>query len=138
MSGFVVDASCVVAWLLEDESSAEADEYFRRIIAGENAWAPVLLRYEVANVLSMAYLKRERISQDDLRKGLQEFNRIPIQHDPECSANVTGITSSIAITRKLSVYDASYLELAGRKLIPLATLDTGMREAAKALGIEVI
>jgi predicted nucleic acid-binding protein len=35
----------------------------------------------------------------------------------------------------LSVYDASYLELATRRGLPLATLDKDLMAAAKAIGI---
>ena len=38
----------------------------------------------------------------------------------------------------LSVYDASYLELAQREGAALATLDKPMQKAAKALGINLL
>jgi hypothetical protein len=39
---------------------------------------------------------------------------------------------------QLTVYDSAYLELAHRRALPLATLDSELDIAAKALGIDVI
>lgn len=39
---------------------------------------------------------------------------------------------------RLTLYDACYLELAQRRGLPLATLDTDLREAAKTLDIPLL
>ena len=38
----------------------------------------------------------------------------------------------------LTVYDATYLELASRRKLPLATLDDKLREATRRAGLELI
>jgi predicted nucleic acid-binding protein len=38
----------------------------------------------------------------------------------------------------LTLYDAAYLELAGRRRLPLATLARDLRDAAAALGIALL
>jgi hypothetical protein len=38
----------------------------------------------------------------------------------------------------LTLYDASYLELAQRRSLPLASLDMALCDAAKALGVELV
>ena len=38
----------------------------------------------------------------------------------------------------LTVYDAAYVELAGRRGLPLATLDEDMRRAGAALGLHLL
>jgi predicted nucleic acid-binding protein len=38
----------------------------------------------------------------------------------------------------LTLYDASYLELAQRRSLPLASLDMALCGAAKALGVELV
>jgi predicted nucleic acid-binding protein len=45
---------------------------------------------------------------------------------------------TFARQHRLTVYDASYLELAQREAWPLATLDAALRKAATELGIELI
>jgi len=39
---------------------------------------------------------------------------------------------------RLTVYDAAYVELAGRRGLPLATLDQDMRAAGAALGLRLM
>jgi len=45
-------------------------------------------------------------------------------------------TLQLARRYKLSAYDASYLELALRKGMPLATLDEDLHKAAKKVGVK--
>jgi predicted nucleic acid-binding protein len=42
---------------------------------------------------------------------------------------------NLARAHNLSVYDAAYLELALRRGLPVATLDEGLKAAAKAVGV---
>jgi predicted nucleic acid-binding protein len=42
---------------------------------------------------------------------------------------------ALARGRKLTVYDAAYLELAKREALPLATLDRDLEKAAVAEGV---
>ena len=44
----------------------------------------------------------------------------------------------IARRRKLTVYDAAYLELAIREGLPIATLDQELETAARAEGVAII
>jgi predicted nucleic acid-binding protein len=45
---------------------------------------------------------------------------------------------AIARERRLSAYDAAYLELAIREELPLATLDGDLRRAANAIGVSLV
>jgi predicted nucleic acid-binding protein len=47
-------------------------------------------------------------------------------------------TMHLARAHNLSVYDASYLELALRRGLPLASLDDHLKEAAAAIGVEEV
>jgi predicted nucleic acid-binding protein len=42
------------------------------------------------------------------------------------------------LLKSLSVYDASYLELAQRVALPLATLDTELARTARAEGVSIL
>jgi prevent-host-death family protein len=57
----------------------------------------------------------------------------PIDRAPEESAVL-----ALARTHRLSVHDASYLELAQRERLPLATLDLDLRKAARAAGTALL
>jgi predicted nucleic acid-binding protein len=51
---------------------------------------------------------------------------------------LTQATLTIGIAHRLSAYDASYLELAMRRGIPIATQDERLFRAASAAGIEIL
>ena len=44
----------------------------------------------------------------------------------------------LRVLNNLTVYDATYLELALRRRVPLATLEQALAEAAKVEGIKVL
>jgi predicted nucleic acid-binding protein len=48
------------------------------------------------------------------------------------------IVLELARQTRLTVYDASYLALAMRERIPLATLDKDLRNAAQAAGVPLL
>lgn len=60
---------------------------------------------------------------------------LPVKVDH--AADVFGVVTPIARRWQRTAYDALYLELAQRHKVPLATLDSGLRQAAQGLGIEV-
>jgi predicted nucleic acid-binding protein len=79
--------------------------------------------------------RRKRLSAADSRRIVGLLARLPIEVDVEMPNHV--FTSVLALAREqhLSAYDASYLELALRLGLPLASLDTRLRRAAMALGV---
>lgn len=138
MTGFVADASIVLTWLLDDESTPETENLLVSLATGSTAEAPVLLRYEVANVLVTAHTRRKRLSHAALLSGLQDFENLQIRYDAESPRVATSRIAQIAEHHGLTVYDAAYLELALRKGHPLATLNSKMKDAASRLGISTV
>ena len=59
-----------------------------------------------------------------------------IEADENTFAHALSDTLRLARTYKLSAYDASYLELALRLSIPLATLDEDLQKAAKKAAVK--
>jgi len=66
---------------------------------------------------------------------LQSMN---IRSDPNTFDRALGDTLQLARRFKLSSYDASYLELALREGLPLATLDDAIRRAMKQTGVSLV
>lgn len=64
------------------------------------------------------------------------LGRLNIATDTATAAHALGDTLHLARRYKLSAYDATYLELALRTGLPLATLDTDLKKAAKAAGVQ--
>lgn len=51
---------------------------------------------------------------------------------------VTNAVYPLAIRYSLTIYDASYLELARRRKLPLVTLDNQLRAAARKTKVKVL
>jgi predicted nucleic acid-binding protein len=57
--------------------------------------------------------------------------------DIESADRVLTDVYRLATLHRLTAYDASYLELALRRKLPVATLDAGLRNACGAAGVAV-
>ncbi len=79
--------------------------------------------------------RRGRLREADTAVFLRNLGRLPIVVDraPEEAAVLT-----LARRHGLTVYDASYLELAERYAAPLATLDTTLAQTAQRENISLI
>ena len=130
---FIVDASVTAAWLLPDESSPVAEEA-RHLLMSDTAVAPVIWWLEIRNLLVVAE-RRSRIRGDDITPLLVILADLPIAID---NAPAENHLIEIARKHRLSIYDASYLELALRSSLPLATLDAGLAAAARNEAVDII
>jgi predicted nucleic acid-binding protein len=75
----------------------------------------------------------------DFRDGaLSTITMLPIKVDAEADRKAWSDTLHLAERHGLTVYDASYLEIASRRKIPLATLDRQLRAAATSEGIQLL
>ncbi|MBH0176399.1 MAG: type II toxin-antitoxin system VapC family toxin [Nitrospira sp.] len=131
----VIDSSFALAWALPDESSTRADRFLGRLGEDDLLWVPALWWYEVANALMMAQ-RRRRISETDRLALIQLYEGLPIQADVQVTAHTIRQIQSLALSYRLSAYDAAYLELAMRKSLALATMDKALLQAARAAGVE--
>jgi len=130
---FVLDASIPPCWALLDEEDPRADTALARIRSDE-AVVPSLWWFEIRNIL-VVNERRKRITESDTSVFLRDLAglRVRVDREPEES-----VVLRLARTHGLSVYDASYLELAVREAIPLATLDAQLTAAARAEGSELL
>jgi predicted nucleic acid-binding protein len=132
----VLDCSATLAWLMEDETTDTSRRLFD-IIARDGAWVPALWRLKVANSLQMA-VRRRRITADARNASLHDLAGYKITTDHETDSHAWTSTLQLSDRFGLTVYDASYLELAQRMRLPLATLDRRLQSAAAAAGVELI
>ncbi len=135
LAGLVLDSSLALAWGLPDESSDQADRLLNRVSGDKNLWVPALWWYEIGNALLMAQ-KRNRIKEADRIRLMKLYGLLPILADVPFPEAVRSV-QDLALSYSLSVYDASYLELALRKGLPLATFDRRLLQAATRAGVEV-
>lgn len=122
----VLDASMAAAWALPDESHAGADLLLTRM-AEVGATVPALWWFEIRNILLVAE-RRGRIAPGDAEIFLGHLQKLKIEI---AELGDGAAVMRLARAHRLSVYDASYLELALRKNLPLSTLDRALIEAAK-------
>lgn len=128
MADFVIDNSIVMSWCFADEDNGYADLVLSRLESQE-ACVPAIWPLEVGNVLLVAE-RRKRLSEADSVRFLELLNNLPITVIQEPPERMCREIVALARVQKLSTYDASYLDLAMRKGLPVATLDTSLQQAA--------
>ena len=111
MSGLVVDASVVIAWLFDDEKEPRADKVLENL-KEDGALVPHLWHLETRNTLLVAE-RRRRLSARAVNERLDALKALPVRTDegPDLES-----AFDLARTHNLSIYDALYLELAKREM----------------------
>ena len=136
MTAFVIDCSVAVTWCFEDEATPASDGLLDRL-GEEEAAAPAIWPRELGNVLVMAE-RRGRIDAAQLAEFVALVRDLPVAIDQETPQRALDEVLALARAEKLTTYDASYLELAMRLGVPLATQDRELRHAAVRLGTPVL
>jgi len=135
---FVLDASVTMAWLLGDSRPSDR-AYAGRVLEalkqpGLSVEVPVTWALEVANVVARAESRR-LISEAQSEAFLEMLANAPIFADDATFSTALSDTLQLARRYRLSSYDASYLELALRSALPLASLDADLNKAALKAGV---
>lgn len=134
---FVLDHSVAMRWYFGDGRPQELAYATRVLEAMKSAEAvvPGIWSLEVANVLARAEAKALGTeARSEAFVGM--LQRMDIAIDGATSAQALGSTLQLARRYRLSAYDASYLELALREGLPLATLDEDLMKAARRAGVK--
>jgi predicted nucleic acid-binding protein len=124
----VLDNSMFAAALFADEQHPFAVSLYQLVLEGEETVkVPPVFLYEACTVVLNA-IRRKRINEKAKQDYLQLIYEFPLHIDTcQPMADIVGL----ACTHGLTIYDASYLELAKRELLPLATFDKALIIAAK-------
>ena len=131
----VLDGSTTLAWIYQDEISETASRVLA-LVTEAGAWVPSIWRLEVANGLQTG-IRRGRINTAYRDAALSDLALLDIAIDPDTDRYAWTGTLRLADRCRLTLYDASYLELAQRRSLPLASLDMALCDAAIALGVEL-
>lgn len=134
---FVLDNSVAMRWCFGDGSPKDREYAGKVLDAFETARAivPVTWGLEVANVIARAEIKGLWPKTRSL-EFLAMLSGLDIEVDEETFSRSLSDTLQLARRYKLSAYDASYLELASRLEIPMATLDENLQKAAQKAGVK--
>jgi predicted nucleic acid-binding protein len=128
----VLDCSVILSCCFVDEQ----DDYGMTVVeqlSFKQAFVPVICPLEFQNALLTAE-RRGRITAIKRRELSMFINNLNIVVDSFLPAFGDFSIAALAAKYFLSIYDASYLELAVRLSLPLATLDRKLRDAAAASG----
>ncbi len=134
---FVLDNSVTMRWFFGDGRPQEL-AYAGKVLDAmkvASARVPATWGLEVANVIARAEAKA---LVTEARSGafLEMLEGVDIEVDTATFSHALSDTLQLARRYKLSAYDASYLELALRLGMPLATLDEDLQKAAKKAGVK--
>lgn len=130
---FVLDASVAACWAFDDEDHPAAALALERIRT-DRALVPSVWWFELRNTLIVSE-RRGRRTEADTAAFLRALSRlnVDIDHAPQEAAIL-----ALARHHRLTVYDASYLELAQREALPLASLDHELRRAAASANVALL
>jgi predicted nucleic acid-binding protein len=98
------------------------------------AVVPSLWLLEVTNILLVGE-RRGRNTVEQSKEFWETLQALPIEIEEYSLEQCSSSIFDLARTHNLSAYDASYLDLAQRRSLPLATLDKRLMAAAKACGV---
>lgn len=134
---FVLDNSVTMRWFFGDGTPQEL-AYAGKVLDAMKisiALVPATWGLEVANVVARAEAK-DLVSEARSGAFLEMLEGLEIVLDTATFAHALSDTLQLARRYKLSSYDASYLELALRLGLPLATLDKDLQTAARKAGVK--
>ena len=125
-----------MSWCFEDEDNDYANQVLERLVDAE-ALVPGIWPLEVSNVLLVAE-RNKRLGEADSARFVSLLSQLPIIVEPESPERVMGEILALARIHNLSAYDASYLDLAMRNGISIATLDTSLRRVAGECQVAIV
>ena len=128
---FVVDCSVAARWLLPDEATPYTDAVFE-LLNAQDAVVPALFLSEFSNVF-LKLSRQRKLTTELALSAVQRFAALDLEvdhHTPDPERLFT-----LADHYGLSAYDATYLELALRRGLPLACWDGGLKLAAVKAGL---
>ncbi|MBM3342405.1 MAG: type II toxin-antitoxin system VapC family toxin [Betaproteobacteria bacterium] len=128
---FVVDCSVAARWLLPDEATAYTDAVFE-LLGEQQAVVPLLFVSEFSNVF-LKLSRQRKLTRQNALGAVQRFAALGLEIDRDTPDPER--LFSLAQHYEISSYDATYLELALRRALPLACLDGGLRVAAEKAGL---
>ncbi len=134
---FVLDTSVTMRWFFGDGKPRELT-YAREVLEAMKdvtARVPITWGLEVSNVIAKAEAKGW-VTEARSEMFLEVLKGVDINPDMATFQQALSDTLQVARRYRLSAYNASYLELAMRTGLPLATLDEDLQKAAKKAGVK--
>lgn len=133
---FIADASVAVGWVHPAQATAQTAAMLDAIAEGATLEVPALWPLEVANALAVL-VRRRKLTEHERQTGLGWLRGLRLRVDHDMASLAFSRLSELATTHQLSVYDATYLELAQRRKLMLGCKDGPLRAAAEQSGVSL-
>jgi len=133
---FIADASVAIAWVHPAQATPETDAMLDRLAAGDSLVVPALWPLEVANALTVLR-RRRKLTLDEARTAIEIIRELPAVIDHEAAAMAFTRLVDLATQHELTIFDATYIKLATRRQLPLASNDARMKQAAIRSGVDL-
>lgn len=133
---FVLDASTTLAWHFEDEVT-EPLRALARTALRDGVVVPQHWYLEVTSGLLRGE-RRRRTSPAQTTAFLLQLDEFDTEVELLSPVEIFSSVLPLARLHRLSVYDASYLDLAQRRSLPLATQDAALASAAETSGVALV
>lgn len=117
----VLDASFALAWLARDHTGPALAEFEARLHAGQaELHAPEMFLLETANALWKSVRRQLRTVEEAVAM-FESLRELPVRLHRHRDLALDAF--DLALRRGISVYDASYVAVAVREVLPLFTAD---------------
>ena len=131
----VIDASFAMLWLSRERGEKAVSEFDARYRAGQTELhAPELFIIETANVLWKQVRRRTRTVEESVTL-FENLRELPIEYHRHRDLALQAF--DLSLRHGISTYDASYVALAVREVLPLFTADKKLAAAVEDL-LEVV
>jgi len=132
----VVDASVAVSWVHPAQATVDTEALLDAVAEGALLEVPALWPLEVSNALTVL-VRRRKLSEGERQAAFRWLHGLAVRVDHEMATLAFSTLAGLASTHQLSVYDATYLELAQRRGLPLACKDGPLMDAARRCGVQL-
>ena len=124
-----IDTSALIAVISNEESKQDIVD----LTEGYSLYAPMSVHWEIGNTFS-AMFKRKSSSIERAKQALESYREIPIKFIDVSLAKTLEISHALNIY----AYDAYLIQCAQQTSSSLLTLDSGLKSAAKKMGIHIL
>lgn len=128
---FVVDCSVAARWFLPDEATPYTDAVLD-LLNEQDAIVPTLFVSEFSNVF-LKLVRQKKLANAIASEAVHKFSALGLEIDRNTPDPARIFT--LADQYGLSAYDATYLELALRRGLPMACWDGGLKAASEKAGL---
>lgn len=132
----VVDNSVMIEWYNDSPLHSKAIKLTPQAMQ-EGIIVPDIWKYEFTNVIKKCATQIKSINPKQVNQIFEEILTFPLTIDDIDVSRFFDTLYPLSKNYKLTVYDASYLDVAARHNAPLATFDKNMITAAKRLNLEL-